>query len=62
LRGTAATVLYLNGMGIGHIRKLLGHSKLSSTTIYLRIHDAALKKELSTKHPRLKIKEEKNEN
>lgn len=60
LRGTAATVLFLNGMGLPHLSKFLGHSNFSSTKIYLRLDDLSLRKELEAKHPRLKIKEDKN--
>jgi integrase/recombinase XerD len=61
MRCTAATVLFLNGMGIAHINKLLGHSGFLVTMRYLRLDDAALRKELETKHPRFIKKEEKND-
>jgi len=56
LRSTAATALLLNGMSIVYISKLLGHSDIRTTQIYLHIKTIQLKKELSTKHPRLKLK------
>jgi len=56
LRSTAATALLLNGMSIVYINKLLGHSDIRTTQIYLHIKTIQLQKELSTKHPRLKLK------
>ena len=56
LRSTAATALLLNGMSIAYISKLLGHSDIRTTQIYLHIKTIQLQKELSTKHPRLKLK------
>lgn len=56
LRSTAATALLLNGMSITYISKLLGHSDIRTTQIYLHIKTIQLQKELSTKHPRLKLK------
>jgi len=61
LRATSATVLFLNGMGIAHINKLLGHADFTTTRIYLRVNEMNLKKVLDKHHPRIKlnIKEEK---
>jgi len=56
VRGTSATVLFLNGMGIAYINKLLGHQDFTTTKIYLRVSDIELKKVLDIKHPRLKMK------
>jgi len=56
LRSTAATALLLNGMSIVYISKLLGHSDIRTTQIYLHIKTIQLQKKLSTKHPRLKLK------
>lgn len=52
IRSTAATALLLNGMNIGHISKMLGHSELRTTQIYLKVGALELEKELHHKHPR----------
>jgi len=52
LRSTAATALLLNGMGIGYISKMLGHTEIRTTQVYLRVQTLDLKKELQKKHPR----------
>jgi len=61
LRGTSATVLFLNGMGIAYLSKLLGHSEFRTTSLYIRVNEMNLKSILQKHHPRLKlkIKEEK---
>jgi site-specific recombinase XerD len=61
MRCTAATVLFLNGMGIAHINKLLGHSGFLVTKRYLRLDDLSLRKELEAKHPRFIKKEGNND-
>ncbi len=53
LRSTAATALLLNGMSIAYISKLLGHSDIRTTQIYLKVETIVLKNELAQKHPRL---------
>ncbi len=53
LRSTAATALLLNGMSIAYISKLLGHSDIRTTQIYLKVKTLELKDELDQKHPRL---------
>jgi len=55
LRSSAATALLLNGMGIGYISTLLGHTEIRTTQIYLRVQTLDLKKELEKKHPRNKL-------
>jgi|GEM_PF-3287494 len=56
LRSSSATHCLLNGMSVLHIQKLLGHNQIKTTQTYLRVSTLNLKKELSTKHPRNKIK------
>jgi len=60
LRGTSATVLFLNGMGIAYLSKLLGHTEFRTTSLYIRVNEMNLKSILQKHHPRLKlnIKEE----
>ena len=53
IRSTAATALLLNGMSIAYISKLLGHSDIRTTQIYLKVKTLELKDELDQKHPRL---------
>ena len=53
IRSTAATDLLLNGMSIAYISKLLGHSDIRTTQIYLKVKTLELKDELDQKHPRL---------
>ena len=53
LQPTAATALLLNGMSIAYISKLLGHSDIRTTQIYLKVETIELKNELAQKHPRL---------
>jgi integrase/recombinase XerD len=55
LRTTGATHLLLNGMGLLHIKALLGHDYVTTTKSYLRLTTLELKKELSLKHPRCKL-------
>jgi integrase/recombinase XerD len=52
VRASAATALLVNGMSVAHIRKLLGHTELRTTQIYLNIQTRNLKRLLETKHPR----------
>jgi len=59
LRVTAATVLYLNGMSIAHLSKLLGHTLIKTTQRYVRFKIVELQKVLDKKHPRLKLKNNK---
>ena len=52
LRSASATALFLGGMDIAYIRKLLGHVELRTTQSYLNIHKERLGEELFRKHPR----------
>ena len=53
IRSTAATALLQNGMSIEYISKLLGHSELRTTEIYLRVEIHTLEKIFNEKHPRI---------
>jgi len=52
VRASAATALLVNGMSVAHIRKLLGHTELRTTQIYLNIKTREIKKILEERHPR----------
>ena len=52
IRASAATALLINGMSVAHIRKLLGHTELRTTQIYLNIQTHDLMRLLEEKHPR----------
>jgi integrase/recombinase XerD len=52
VRASAATALLVNGMSVAHIRKLLGHTELRTTQIYLNIEIRDIKKVLEERHPR----------
>ena len=52
LRSASATALFLGGMGIAYIGKLLGHAELRTTQSYLNVRQIRLTEELARKHPR----------
>jgi len=52
VRASAATALLINGMSVAYIRKLLGHTELRTTQIYLNINTQDIKKILEERHPR----------
>ncbi len=52
LRSASATALFLGGMGVAYIGKLLGHAELRTTQTYLNVHQMKLTEELARKHPR----------
>ena len=56
-RHTFATELIRNGADITAVRKMLGHSCLSATNIYIRVAGTDVKKTHSTSHPRERDKE-----
>ena len=58
MRASAATNLLESGMGIVHISRLLGHSYIKTTQIYLRDRERALKKIVTSNHPRFRYTEE----
>ena len=53
LRATAATALMQNGMSVGYISTLLGHTEIRTTQIYLNVEMLELKKLFHHKHPRV---------
>jgi len=56
LRSAAATALLLNGMDVAYISRLLGHSDIRTTQIYLKIQPNDLVEKIGKKHPRAKFK------
>jgi len=56
VRASAATALMVNGMSVAHIRKLLGHTELRTTQIYLNIQTQELKRALKEGHPRNQLR------
>lgn len=58
MRASAATNLLESGMGIVHIAKLLGHSHIRTTQMYLRTRERALKEIVASRHPRFRYSEE----
>ena len=52
MRGTAATALIKNGMGITYVSTLLGHARLTTTQGYLRTGFLSLEETLEAHHPR----------
>jgi site-specific recombinase XerD len=60
-RHTFATDLIRNGADITAVRKMLGHSYLSATNIYIRVAGVDVKKTHGMSHPRERDKETKED-
>ena len=58
MRASAATNLLESGMGVVYISRLLGHSQIKTTQIYLRTRERALKEIVASKHPRFRYSNE----